>query len=365
MSDTKRTKRTKTPLPQQVAAAAKKTVEKRVRQQVDPERLVPCGSVMLNLACSDRWQGAFCLGDIGNIVGDSYSGKTLLMLSTFAEAAQLERFDEHDLIYNGPEGALEFDINYLFGPKLDARLQRGEEYNSNTFLDFHGDIMDRLKAGVPFIYVLDSLDSLTTDEELKKMEDTIKAKRAGKKAAGSMGMQKPKAMSEMLRMLCREIEKSDSLLLIVSQTRQNIDPMSFVKRRRSGGDALKFYCSHEIWLAHKKKIPKNDRIIGSEVKVKLTKNKLTGKIREVEFSTFYDYGIDNIGSCVDFMVKEGVWKKAGTKINAHQFKLELQRAALIKAIEDKNLENRLYHYVGDAWNQIEDGLRLGRKSKYE
>lgn len=359
--------RTKRTLPEQIKDTAKTPIEERVPKQIDPERLIPCGSTMLNLACSDRWQGAFCHGDIVNIIGDSHSGKTLLALSTFAEVAVLERFDEYDLIYNSPEGALEFDIPYLFGSKLDSRLQRGEEYNSDTFLDFHADVLDRLKAGKPFIYVLDSLDSLTTDEELEKIEKTIKAKRAGKKAAGSMGMQKAKGMSEMLRMLVREIEKSDSLLIIISQTRQNIDPMSFVKRRRAGGDALKFYCSHEIWLAHFKKIPKKDRVIGSEVKIKISKNKITGKLREVMFSTYYDYGIDDIGSCIDFMVKEGKWHKPkeGTTITAKDLNLKGPRATLIKQIEEQNLELQLHRYVGRAWNQIEDGLRLRRKSKYE
>ena len=72
--------------------------------------LIPSGSIMLNLACSDRWDGAWKPGRIVNIIGDSSSGKTLLALSMFGEMGLREKFDEYRFIYDDAEHALDFDL---------------------------------------------------------------------------------------------------------------------------------------------------------------------------------------------------------------------------------------------------------------
>ena len=354
-------------LPEQVKASS------RQRPPVEEKTLdlVSTGSTLLNLACSDTWAGGFGKGKLVNIIGDSHSGKTLLALSVLAEAARDMAFDNHRLIYDDVEAAMEFDLGYLFGSGISDRIESpaededGEPDSSHTIEDLQSNISRALKQGDPFIYILDSLDALTSLEDIKKAEEQEKAREKGKEAVGSYGVAKAKQMSQMLRKIIRDMKKTDSTLVIVSQVRENLNPAAFSKKYRAGGKALKFYCTHEIWLAVTGKIKKKDRIIGSEVKAKITKNKITGKVREVEFSMFNDYGIDDIGSCIDFLTNEGYWSTKKQTILATDFDFSGTRASLIKYIEENSREKKLARLTGKVWNRIEDSLKLGRKGKYQ
>jgi RecA/RadA recombinase len=228
-----------------------------------------------------------------------------------------------------------------------------------------------LEDGKPFFYVLDSFDALDAIQDDAKVEEHRKARAKGVKPPGSYGMAKPKKASEILRGVCGKLKKSSSCLLIISQTRDNIDPMSFEKKKRSGGNALKFYATHEIWAAVGKALKKNindvPRTIGHEVHVKITKNKITGKKRTITLMVYNDYGVDDIGSCIDFLVKEKYWKGGGAAKIDTKGDLDVDdclRATLIKRIEEGGLEADLRKATANAWHDIEQKLKLGRKPRY-
>ena len=356
----------------QIKNHSKKSVEENENQAISPPLiLIPTGSVLLNLACSNSKRGGFGAGKMANLIGDSSSGKTLLALSMFAEVAKLKQFKDYHLVYDDVEHACEFNIEELFGkytakrieaPTLD--MESGFPMYSDTIQDFHSYIGNLIANQEPFIYVLDSFDALTSEEEQDKTEEMWGARKIGKKISGSYGMEKAKFLGQILRQIIEGVKKINSFLLIISQTRDNINPISFVKKTRSGGNALRFYASHEIWLAVAGKIRKNNKIIGTNIKAKVTKNKLTGKLREVEFPVYYDYGIDDIGACVDLLINEGVWEKKKTIIDAVQFNMSGTRSKLIRQIEQEKMQKKLFELVGDTWLQIEKSLRLDRIPKY-
>ena len=114
------------------------------------------------------------------------------------------------------------------------------------------------------------------------------------------------------------------------------------------------------------KIKSKDRVIGSNVKVKVTKNKLTGKQRTVQFPIYYDYGADDLGSCIDFLVDEGYWLKKGDRILAKDLGMEGTRKKLIVDIEGEiGAAKRVYETAQVCWQDIEESLKLDRKPKYE
>jgi recombination protein RecA len=341
-------------------------VAKRVEsRKVEPKRLlVPSGSVMLNLACSNTVSGAFEAGRMVNLIGDSNSGKTYLALEMLAQCARLKSFNNYELIYDDCEHALSMDIEGLFGSTLANRIMPpatvdNEPKYSRTVEDFHCNFLDALDRGA-CIYVLDSFDALTSEQDAGKIDDMRDAHKTGKEISGSYRMAKPKKASEILQDTVSKIEKTGSFLLIISQTRDNIDPRSFEKKTRSGGRALKFYASHEIWLAVLGKIRKKERVVGTELKAKVSKNKLTGTFREVGFDFRHGYGCDDITSALDFLIaekaiKKGEWRdvKFGTM------------PRMVQEIEDKNMEKLLFKDLQDKWLEIEEALKPNRKSKYE
>jgi len=360
-------KRTRTDnLVNQVKKRAKKPIKK---ENNNCKNLIPSGSTLLNLACSDCYSGAFKLGRIVTIPGGSTAGKTLLMLTILAEICRLKRFDDYLLVYDDAEESLNFNISKLFGNKLEDRLQISNGSSSNTIQDFQNNILNLSKKNEPFIYVLDSLDSLSSDEELvkeyKKALAKAKSDDSIKEIKGSYKTEKAKIIGQVLRMVNGIIEDTKSSLFIIQQERARIG-VSFGKAvTTSGGKAPFYYSSHQVWLNRIKTHKKRDRKIGTKVKAEVTKNKITGKEREITFDVFYDLGIDNIGSCVDFLINEGFWKKKKMTVNATDLELEASRSKIIRAIEEQNLEKDLDRIVSKAWHEIENSLKLDRKPKYE
>lgn len=339
---------------------------KKVKEEVSEEKstepapIISSGSMLLNLACSDNIFGAYQLGRMVNVVGDSSSGKTILCLSMLADTCYDSRFNDYRMIYDDVEAALSMDLEYLFGSELPNRLEANEP--SNNIQEWYGKVLRLIKDKEHFIYVLDSFDALTSLEEQE---------RAGKYAedkmeSGSYKMEKQKFSSEMFRVIARDIERTKSLLCIVSQTRDNIGyGAMFNPKTRSGGNALKFYSSHEIWLSKGSAYKAKERIIGIDCKASVKKNKFTGKIRNVDFPIYYDYGIDNVGSCVDFLLEEGVWKKGQKKIEVPEFEFEGTRDALVKLVDSSDEKMKLvFDLVQNTWVEVEESIRLNRRRRY-
>jgi recombination protein RecA len=348
-------------------AAAKPSPRKSI---IDPFALLPTGSVMFNLALSDHTQGGFQKGKMANVIGDSSSGKTFLSLSCFAEANRLPQFDDHAFYYDDAEQSNEFDMEYLFGKGAADRVKKpvgGKDYPgfSNTIQDFWDTLTDLLAKEEPFIYVLDSLDSLDAEEDQKKVKEQKTARRKGTAVTGSYGMAKAKVCSGMFQDIMPKFKLTDSILIIISQTRDNIDPMSFAKKTRSGGNALKFYATHECWLANAGTIKKLDRDIGNNVKIKVTKNKVTGKKRIVKTPFFYDYGVDSIRGMIEFLVEEDALTKTKNTLSSEVLGISGTMEKFISQVEEGNLEEALALECQKTWNQIEESLKLNRKPKYQ
>lgn len=347
---------------------------KEVETEEAKRNYVSSGSTLLNLALSDKHNGGFLPGKVVNIIGDSSSGKTFLALSLLAEAANNPFFDNYELIYDDAEAANEFNIKNLFGEKaykriLPPSLNRKKPKYSQDMTGFQVNVRNLLKEKKSFIYIQDSFDALTTEQETKHANAVEKAYIAGKESKGTYGMEKAKQASILLRLLVGEIKKTNSLVIIISQTRDNIDPMSFQRQTRAGGRALKFYSSYEMWMAVAKKIKvkikEKNRQIGIIAKVKITKNKANGKVREADIPIYYSCGVDDVAGCIDFLVSEGHWKKSRGIINAKEFQLNLTQNQLIKTIEENSFENKLRRVVEMVWNEIEEEMNIIRKKRWK
>lgn len=371
-------------------------VEKRDRsKEIEPEehvgpsaskitedRLIPSGSTLINCACSDNPKGAFALGSINTMPGKSSSGKTIIMLTMLTCCAVQERFDDYDLILDDAEAALGFDLEDLFPPLVD-RLKaprynkEGEELHSNTIQELKQNVLRKCKEGKPFIYVLDSLDTLTTTEEEEREYKAAlnSAVKQGEKSVeavkGAYKMEKAKHLGETLRMINGQLKHSDSALFIIQQTRQNIaGGFGAPKWVTSGGEAPYFYSYHRIYTNQVKSLTAEGmnikHNIGGLTQVEVIKNKLTGKKRKngIIIPIYESYGCDDIGSCVDFLKLTKYWKSSSAGIDAKEFDLKMSRDKLVEEIENEGLEEDLSNLVGEVWLKMEDELKLNRKRKF-
>jgi RecA/RadA recombinase len=347
--------------------AVKKALTSPALHMGPPEdaELLRTGSTLLDLALTGRVQGGLAMGRYFWFVGDSSSGKTFFTLTCLAEAARTKRFDNYRFIYNNVEDGALMDWTKFFGSRVAERVELVESVKATDFYHHAFKAFD----GGPCIYILDSMDGLQGDKEEAKLKEKMNAK-AGTKVKGDYGDGKAKQNSQYIRQLLAKARDSRSILIVVSQTRDNFDEYG-PDKVVSGGHALKYYATAQMWSSRsgiiKRTYRDNDVQTGIRVRMQIKKNRLSGKEWEAEIPIYHTYGIDNIGSCVEYLTDWKHWAKAdkGATITAPELDFEGPQAKLIKKIEEDGLERDLQAIVGDVWAAVEEACALKRKPRYE
>ena len=340
--------------------------------------LLSTGSTLLNLAISDSTEGGIPKGTYLSLIGDSSSGKTIEAITLMAEACINPAFDNYDIIYDNAENGAFFDVEKLFGARVATRIKPprfDSACHSHLIEEFYFNVDWHHDQGRPFIYIIDSMDALSSQEEEKKVKELKAAakkkgaERAMVDTAGLMTDGKAKKNSYLLRRAVGKIEKTGSILVIIGQTRDNMDA-SYETTTSSGGRALKFYSSIQVWMRTDevltKTVNKKKRQIGIVTECRVKKNRVRGKVRTIYQPIYYSVGIDDLGGLVDFLIDEGHWNQTDTgMIAATEFKQNTRRETLVKFIQDNELEDDLRAIVQRVWLEIEAKCVVHRKNKYE
>lgn len=355
----------------------------RENKMVDASALLSSGSTLLNLACTNDWRGGFQKGDYIWWVGDSNSGKTFFALTTLAEAAANKNFKGYRFLYDDVENGALMDLERFYGKKMAKRMEapggyddEGNPIYSETIEDFYYNLDDAFKEGRPFIYVLDSMDALDSNASEKLFEHNKKVARGeARKRSGedqdekqSYGDGKAKFNSQHIRRYASRLKKNGSILIINTQTRDSLARFGDPKTA-AGGRALKFYAHINIWTSIAGDITATvegkKRSLGTMSRLHVKKNRRAGQRLAVDVPIYTSYGVDDLGSCIDYLVDEGVWSKKKESIVADCFGVTKSRAKLIDYIEEQCLEDDVRVLVGKRWNQIIDASALKRKPRFE
>ncbi len=332
--------------------------------------LLSTGSTLLNLACTGHWQGGFAKGMYFLLVGDSSSGKTFLSLTCLAEAAKNESFDGYRFVHDNVEGGALMDIERFFGGKVAGRMESPGNGMSETTEDFFFNLDDVLGQGRPVIYILDSMDALSSESEGKRFVERKEAYRKGSTTTGDYGDGKAKANARGIRAILPKLRDTGSILIVINQTRDNVGGNMFEPRKiRSGGHAMTFYSTVEAWASIggqlKKTYRGKERQQGIVSKIRVKKNRFTGRLRTVSVPIYHSFGIDDVGSCIDYLLSEKHWTNKGKRIEAKEFDFAGDRVKVIEHVLSNNLEDKLSEIVAGVWNEIEEAVSEDRKRRYD
>jgi RecA/RadA recombinase len=206
--------------------------------------------------------------------------------------------DEGQIYYREAEAAFSRAYGSRLGMPKRARMWK-DDYGDKPF-DTVEDLFEDLDrvldqtSGGRSLYIVDSLDALSDRASMDR--DMSK---------GSFGMTKQKKMGELFQKLVRRMEASRMCFLIISQVREAIGVTFGDKLRRSGGKSLDFFASHCAWLAYtgreKRTIGGVERVVGVKIKANIKKNKVGNPWREANFLYRFNYGIDDLWSCVQWL----------------------------------------------------------------
>jgi recombination protein RecA len=279
--------------------------------EVQEVEVVPTGSIALDVALGC---GGLPRGRIIEIYGPESSGKTTLTLHAIAEAQRAGGV----CAFIDAEHALDTEYARRLGVQLDDLLVSQPDCGEQAL-----EICDTLvRTGAIDLIVVDSVAALTPKAEIE-----------GEMGDAHMGLQ-ARLMSQALRKLTAVISKTRTVVIFINQLRQKIGIVYGNPETTTGGNALKFYCSVRLDIRRKKPLKRGDETIGSEVKVKVVKNKMAPPFREAEFEILYGSGINKIGELVDTGERLGLIDKSGTWYSYAGQKLGQGREKAVASFEE-------------------------------
>ena len=286
---------------------------------------IPTGSLGLDIALGI---GGLPRGRIVEIYGPESSGKTTLTLEVIAQCQKLGG----TAAFIDAEHALDPIYAEKLGVNVDELLVSQPDTGEQA-LEV-ADIM--VASGGIDILVIDSVAALVPKAEIE-----------GEMGDHHVGLQ-ARLMSQALRKITGNVQKSNTLVIFINQIRHKIGVMFGSPETTAGGNALKFYSSVRMDIRRIGTVKDGDEAVGNETRVKVVKNKVSPPFKQAEFQILYNKGINRLGEIIDrgsdldIIEKAGAWysyegEKIGQgKANAIDF-LE-QNPKLLKAIEKQVLE---------------------------
>jgi recombination protein RecA len=119
-------------------------------------------------------------------------------------------------------------------------------------------------------------------------------------------------MSQALRKLTANINRTNTLVIFINQIRMKIGVMFGSPETTTGGNALKFYASVRLDIRRIGGIKKGDEVIGNETRVKVVKNKVAPPFREAIFDILYGEGTSRHGEIIELGVLHKLVEKSGS-----------------------------------------------------
>ncbi|MCU1397586.1 MAG: recA, partial [Acidimicrobiales bacterium] len=201
---------------------------------------VPTGSLALDLALGI---GGLPRGRVVEIYGPESSGKSTLAMHVVAEAqrnggicAYVDAEHAMDPIY---ARAIGVDIDQLLISQPDTGEQALE-------------IVDMLvRSGALDVVVIDSVAALTPRAEIE-----------GEMGDSHVGLQ-ARLMSQALRKLTGNLNKTNTIAIFINQLREKIGVMFGSPETTPGGRALKFYSSVRLDIRRIESIKDGAEVVGS------------------------------------------------------------------------------------------------------
>ena len=250
-----------------------------------------------------------------NFCGDTGSGKSMTGNELIAKEHH-RRKDKFHHQYEDNEKGNDFDTTTLYGfdimkenlllthpkaKKMSLIPETVQDMDARTTI-----FLNMIPKDHYGIYFVDSLDAVAEADVIKRAEKRAKAYEKGEDFdEGTYGMGAAKFLSqEFFRTQAAKLEGKKVIIGFVSQVREVIGATKYQKKlKTSGGKAKKHWMNMEVWFRIVAEL-KNDGsklVNGLVVEVSGVKSRDGRMKRSCRFNFYPDYGIDDIGTSLDYV----------------------------------------------------------------
>lgn len=284
---------------------------------------IPTGCLSLD----NILEGGIPKGRVTEVYGTESSGKTTLALHIIAEAQK----SNQTVAYIDAEHALDITWAEKIGVNINNLLLSQPDTGEQAL-----DIVEILtESQAVNLIIVDSVAALTPKAEIE-----------GEMGDSHMGLQ-ARLMSQAMRKLTSITHKYNVAVIFINQIRMKIGVLYGNPETTTGGKALKFYSSVRLELRRISTIKESSgQNVGSKIRAKIVKSKVSPPFQQTEFSIMFDSGIDYFGNLIELAVTKNIIEKKGAWFNYKEIKLGqgLENAKkLLKDNEDltNEIKNKL------------------------
>ena len=272
---------------------------------------ISTGSLTIDIALGI---GGLPCGRVVEIYGPESSGKTTLTLQVIAEAQKKGK----TCAFVDAEHALDPVYAEKLGVNIDELLVSQPDTGEQAL-----EICDMLvRSGAVDVVIVDSVAALTPKAEIE-----------GDMGDSHVGLQ-ARLMSQALRKLTGNIERSNTLCIFINQIRMKIGVMFGNPETTTGGNALKFYSSVRLDIRRIGAVKEGDEVVGNETRVKVVKNKVAPPFKQAEFMIRYGEGISKEAELIDLGVKQKLVDKAGAWYSYNGDRIGQGKANVMKFLKE-------------------------------
>ncbi|CAL0325530.1 unnamed protein product [Lupinus luteus] len=253
--------------------------------------VVSTGSFALDIALG---VGGLPKGRVVEIYGPEASGKTTLALHVIAESQKHGGY----CAFVDAEHALDKTLAESIGVNTENLLLSQPDCGEQAL-----SLVDTLiRSGSIDVIVVDSVAALVPKGELD-----------GEMGDAHMAMQ-ARLMSQALRKLSHSLSLSQTILIFINQVRSKLSTFGGFggpTEVTCGGNALKYYASMRLNIKRIGFVKKGEEILGSQVLVKVVKNKLAPPFKTAQFELEFGKGICREAEIIELSLKYKLISKAG------------------------------------------------------
>lgn len=245
------------------------TFENSILKKIPTEQCISTGITLLNLNLSGNKDGGFRKGSLVQLLAETGVGKTLFGSYVMATAIKNPAFKDYKMRFIDKEGG--FNIEY---PKeIQDRIETFNSTNCPSLSTIERTLImicNWLDEGIPMIICLDSTNAFISQnmlENFKTNSNTVSKDtetKQGELKEDMMG-QVAKAMSKYMPIVKEKLDKTGSLMLIMSQYRDKIGAGLYDEKvYTSGGKAIEYSCDYRLQF---KKVGKITKVTASGRKI--------------------------------------------------------------------------------------------------
>ena len=265
---------------------------------------IDTGSYILNALLSGSLYGGIPDNKITAFAGESATGKTFFVLGIVR--AFLDKNPTGAVVYYDTEAAVTkqmmetrgIDTSRVIIAEPDT-IQKFKTHSLKLLEAYEKQPADQRP---PMMFVLDSLGLLSTSKE---MEDSLEGKDV-------RDMTKSQVIKAVFRVLTLKLAKVKVPMLVTNHVYEVVG--SYVPTKEiSGGSGLKYAASTIAMLSKKKEKDGDGEIIGSQIKIKTFKSRLSKENQDATVLLTYNKGLDRYYGLLELAEKYEIIKKVSTR----------------------------------------------------